>query len=85
MSTANVFHGKSHDMISFMVSAAIQKLTQLKCRFLLLPGMRICFCHAFIFHLQFILHLKVLHDILDHDKSNDGISFAVSAAIQEFY
>ena len=85
MSTPKVFHGKSNDMISFTVSAAIQKLTQLKRRFLLLLRMIPCFCHAFIDHMQCILHLEVLQGIFDHDKSNDVISLAVSAAIQEFY
>ena len=85
MSTPKVFHGKSDDMISFTVSAAIQKLTQLKRRFILLPRMRIRFCHAFIAHMQCILHLEGLQGIFDHDKSNDVISLAVSAAIQEFY
>ena len=85
MSTPKAFHGKSDDMISFTVSAAIQKLTQLKGRFLLLPRMRIHFCYAFITHMQCILHLEVLQGIFDIDKSNDVISLVVSSAIQGFY
>ena len=72
-----VFHGKS-DMISFTVSAAIQKITSLKHRFVLLLFMIPCFWHAFIAYMQYILHLKVLIDIFDHNKSNNGISFSIS-------
>ena len=69
-------------MISFTVSAAIYKLTQLKRRFLLLPHMIIRFCHAFIAYMLCILHLRVSKDTFDPDKSNDVISLLV--AVQKF-
>ena len=39
------------------------------------------------FHLSPAMHSasKGFTNIFDHDKCNDGISFVVSAAIQEFY
>ena len=84
MSTPKVFHGKSDDMISFTVSAALQKLTQVKRRFILLLLMRIRFCHAFIAHMLCILQLRVSKDKFDYPNSNDVISLLVAAAIQEF-
>ena len=75
--------GKSNDVISLAVSAAIQNLTQFNRRFLLLPHLRRCFCHHFIAQMQWILRLKVSKDRFDRAKSNDVISLAGAAIIHK--
>ena len=66
-------------MISFTLSAAIQKLIQLKRRFLLLPHMR-----AYFFQTFNTCMLCILMHSAAHPHSNSVINLLVAAAIQKF-